>query len=76
MSPSETANISANHLHIGIFVAQIDGSILMANHSTIASEFDALKSSSWLITSFTLAGAATQTLVSIMLLCFLVPEGS
>ncbi|KAM7211592.1 Major facilitator superfamily domain containing protein [Rhypophila decipiens] len=49
-------------LLIGIFVAHTDGSILLATHSTIASEFDALKSSSWLITSFTLAGAATQTL--------------
>ena len=50
---------------IGIFVANADGSILLATHSTIASEFDALSSSSWLITSFVLAGAATQTLVSV-----------
>ncbi|KAJ4416609.1 hypothetical protein N0V85_002210 [Neurospora sp. IMI 360204] len=47
---------------LGIFVAQTDGSILMATHAIIASEFNALKNSSWLIISFSLAGAATQTL--------------
>ncbi|KAK3391496.1 major facilitator superfamily domain-containing protein [Sordaria brevicollis] len=47
---------------LGIFVAQCDGSILMATHAIIASEFNALKDSSWLIISFSLAGAATQTL--------------
>ncbi|KAL2264168.1 hypothetical protein VTK26DRAFT_1286 [Humicola hyalothermophila] len=49
-------------LLIGIFVAHADGSILLATHSTIASEFNDLGNSSWLITSFALAGAATQTL--------------
>lgn len=48
---------------LGIFVAQTDGSILMATHAIIASEFNVLKDSSWLIVSFSLAGAATQTLV-------------
>ena len=47
----------------GIFVAQIDGSILMATYPVIASEFDDLKNATWLVTSFALAGAATQTLV-------------
>ncbi|KAK3949854.1 major facilitator superfamily domain-containing protein [Pseudoneurospora amorphoporcata] len=47
---------------LGIFVAQTDGSILLATHTIIASEFNALKYSSWLIISFSLAGAATQTL--------------
>ncbi|EAA30567.2 MFS general substrate transporter [Neurospora crassa] len=47
---------------LGIFVAQTDTSILMATHAIIASEFKALKDSSWLIISFSLAGAATQTL--------------
>ncbi|KAK3321999.1 major facilitator superfamily domain-containing protein [Apodospora peruviana] len=49
-------------LLIGIFVAHTDGSIMLATHPIIASEFDKLSSSSWLITSFALAGAATQTL--------------
>lgn len=43
-----------------------DGSILLATHPIIASEFNDLGNSSWLITSFTLAGAATQTLVSLL----------
>lgn len=47
---------------LGIFVAQTDGFFLMATHAIIASEFNALKDSSWLIISFSLAGAATQTL--------------
>ncbi|KAK4241185.1 major facilitator superfamily domain-containing protein [Achaetomium macrosporum] len=49
-------------LLIGIFVAHADGSILLATHPIIASEFNDLENSSWLITSFALAGAATQTL--------------
>ncbi|KAK0750096.1 major facilitator superfamily domain-containing protein [Schizothecium vesticola] len=46
----------------GIFVAQIDGSILLATYPVIASEFNDLKNATWLVTSFALAGAATQTL--------------
>ncbi|KAK3291893.1 major facilitator superfamily domain-containing protein [Chaetomium fimeti] len=49
-------------LLIGIFVAHADGSILLATHPIIASEFNDLENSSWLITGFALAGAATQTL--------------
>ncbi|KAL2130069.1 hypothetical protein VTI74DRAFT_6926 [Chaetomium olivicolor] len=49
-------------LLIGIFVGHADGSILLATHPIIASEFNDLGNSSWLITSFALAGAATQTL--------------
>ena len=48
---------------VGIFVANADGSILLATHATIASDFNDLGNSTWLITSFALAGAATQTLV-------------
>lgn len=50
-------------LKTGIFVGHADGSILLATHPIIASEFNDLGNSSWLITSFALAGAATQTLV-------------
>lgn len=35
---------------------------MLATHPAIASEFNDLKDSPWLITSFALAGAATQTL--------------
>lgn len=43
-------------------MAHTDGSILLATHSNIASEFNALSDSTWLLTSFALAGAATQTI--------------
>ncbi|KAB5578076.1 major facilitator superfamily domain-containing protein [Coniochaeta sp. 2T2.1] len=46
----------------GILVAEIDGSIVMATHPLIASEFDDLSNSTWLITGFQLAGAVTQPL--------------
>jgi MFS family permease len=44
-------------------VAEIDGSIVMATHPLIASEFNDLSNSTWLITAFALAGAVTQPLV-------------
>ncbi|KAJ4287750.1 hypothetical protein N0V90_012454 [Kalmusia sp. IMI 367209] len=47
-------------LLIGVFISNADGSILMATHPIIASEFDALHDSSWLLTSFGLAAAAIQ----------------
>lgn len=50
-------------LLIGTFTANADGSLVMATHPTIASEFDDLENSSWLFVAFALAGAATQTLV-------------
>ncbi|KAJ9150167.1 MFS general substrate transporter [Coniochaeta hoffmannii] len=49
-------------LLIGILVAEIDGSIVMATHPLIASEFNDLGNSTWLITGFALAGAVTQPL--------------
>lgn len=49
-------------LLIGILVAEIDGSIVMATHPLIASEFNDLANSTWLITGFALAGAVTQPL--------------
>jgi hypothetical protein len=47
----------------GVFISNMDGSILLATHSVISSEFDALSSSSWLLTSYALAMASVQTLV-------------
>ncbi|KAF1950460.1 MFS general substrate transporter [Byssothecium circinans] len=49
-------------LLIGVFISNADGSLLMATHPIIASEFDALHDSNWLLTSFGLASAATQPL--------------
>lgn len=50
-------------LMIGVFVSNVDGSLILATHPIIASEFDALESSSWLFSGFILAAAATQTMV-------------
>lgn len=47
--------------HIAVFISNADSTIVMATHATIASEFMALESSSWLYTGFTLASTATQT---------------
>ncbi|KAF2704667.1 MFS general substrate transporter [Pleomassaria siparia CBS 279.74] len=49
-------------LLIGGFISNADGSLLLATHPSIASEFNALADSSWLVTSFALATAATQPL--------------
>ncbi|KAK2597096.1 hypothetical protein N8I77_012964 [Diaporthe amygdali] len=46
---------------LAVFIANADGSIVMATHAVIASEFMALESSSWLFTGFILASTATQT---------------
>ncbi|KAF2661455.1 MFS general substrate transporter [Lophiostoma macrostomum CBS 122681] len=49
-------------LLIGGFISNADGSLLMATHPVIASEFNALDDSSWLLTSFALASVATLPL--------------
>lgn len=49
-------------LLIGSFISSADGSLLFATHPIIASEFNALHDSSWLITSFALAQAVSQPL--------------
>ncbi|KAF2727601.1 MFS general substrate transporter [Polyplosphaeria fusca] len=49
-------------LLIGGLISNADGSLLLATHPIIASEFNALSQSSWLLTSFALASAATQPL--------------
>jgi len=64
-SPVSATNAGAiiSVLLLGIFVAHADESILLATHPVIASEFGQLDNSSWLIISFALAGASTQSLV-------------
>lgn len=46
----------------GIFTSNLDGSIVLATHPRIASEFNALEESSWIFISFLLAGVSTQIL--------------
>ncbi|CAK7216014.1 hypothetical protein SCUCBS95973_002661 [Sporothrix curviconia] len=48
-------------LLIGVVVSNADGSLMLATHPVIASEFNDLESSSWLFGGFILASAATQT---------------
>ena len=50
-------------LVIGVFTGNADGSLVLATHSTIASEFNSLAASGWLITAFALAGASFQNIV-------------
>ncbi|KAF5592188.1 multidrug resistance [Fusarium subglutinans] len=49
-------------LLIGIFTSNADGSLVLATHPVIASEFGKLQDSSWLFISFMLASAASQTI--------------
>ncbi|KAJ9137702.1 Vacuolar membrane amino acid uptake transporter fnx2 [Pleurostoma richardsiae] len=49
-------------LLLAVFVFNADSSLVMATHPIIASEFNALESSSWLVTGFGLAGSATQVI--------------
>ncbi|KAK9771493.1 putative Major facilitator superfamily transporter [Seiridium cardinale] len=48
-------------LLIGAFTANADGSLVMATHPIIGSEFNDLENSSWLFIGFMLAGSATQS---------------
>ncbi|KAF5653743.1 major facilitator family transporter [Fusarium heterosporum] len=48
-------------LLIGVFTSNADGSLVLATHPVIASEFGKLQDSSWLFISFMLASAASQT---------------
>jgi hypothetical protein len=58
------ANISVARivsvLLIGSFISNADGSLFYATHPIIASEFNAIEDSTWLMTSFALAQAVTQ----------------
>ncbi|KAI5927578.1 major facilitator superfamily domain-containing protein [Camillea tinctor] len=49
-------------LLIGVFASNADGSLVIATHPVIASEFNDLENSSWLFIGFLLAGIATQSL--------------
>jgi MFS family permease len=63
---AETSFVSVGRivcvLLIGSFISNADGSLLMATHPIIASEFNALHDSSWLLVSFSLAQAVSQPL--------------
>lgn len=64
-APSSTVIKVVLILILGSFTANADGSLVLATHATIASEFNALSTSSWIFISFSLVGAATQAAVCI-----------
>lgn len=49
-------------LLLGVFVANADGSLVIASGQHIASEFQQLSQASWIVTSYVLAQAASQPL--------------
>jgi hypothetical protein len=59
----------AHHTSLGVFIANADGSLVLATSGTISSDFDDLGSAGWLITSYTLAMCAAQSLVSLLRIC-------
>ncbi|KAN0099992.1 MFS general substrate transporter [Hyaloscypha variabilis] len=60
----ESKNISGviSILLIGVFIANADTSLVLVTSGTISSEFNDLENAGWLITSYTLAMCATQSL--------------
>ncbi|KAE9968812.1 hypothetical protein EG328_007270 [Venturia inaequalis] len=59
-NPGVAPSLVVLALTIGVFIAQLDTSFVLATHSTIASEFDQLANSSWLVVSYSLAMCAVQ----------------
>ncbi|OQV04216.1 hypothetical protein CLAIMM_09132 [Cladophialophora immunda] len=49
-------------LLMGVFLANGDSSVVLATNQHIASEFDALSSAAWLLTTYTLAQCSSQPL--------------
>jgi hypothetical protein len=47
-----------------VFVANAEGSLVLATYGRISSEFDDLENASWLVTSYVLAMSAAQPMVS------------
>ncbi|KAF7872240.1 hypothetical protein EAF04_003164 [Stromatinia cepivora] len=63
-SPENSRNITGviSILLLGVFIANADGSLVLATSGTISSEFNDLGNAGWLISSYTLAMCATQSL--------------
>ena len=51
---------------IGAFIANADGSILLATYSTISSELGSMENASWLVVTYSLATCAIQPTVCCM----------
>ncbi|PVH69326.1 putative multidrug resistance protein fnx1 [Cadophora sp. DSE1049] len=52
--------INLTKLKTGVFVANAEGSLVLATYGRISSEFNDLKNASWLVTSYVLAVSAVQ----------------
>jgi len=50
-------------ISVGVFVANADTSLVLVTSGTISSEFQEFENAGWIITSYTLAMCATQSLV-------------
>ncbi|CCD48476.1 similar to MFS mdr transporter, partial sequence [Botrytis cinerea T4] len=58
----EESIYTQSHNSLGVFIANADGSLVLATSGTISSEFNDLGNAGWLISSYMLAMCATQSL--------------
>ncbi|MCJ1311354.1 hypothetical protein MMC25_005025 [Agyrium rufum] len=53
-------------LLLGVFIANADGSIMLATYGVISSEVGSLDDASWLVVTYTLAMCAIQPMVGVL----------
>jgi MFS family permease len=58
-------NTVLSSLHPGVFIANADGTVVLATYGTISSHFPKLEYASWLVTSYVLAMCAAQPIVGV-----------
>jgi hypothetical protein len=63
LSDIELRSSADRGISSGVFVANADSSLVLATSGTISSEFRDFENAGWIITSYTLAMCATQSLV-------------
>jgi MFS family permease len=62
-SPKSNTAATISLLLIGVFMANVDSSLVLATNSAISSSFSQLRSASWLTTSYVMATCAAQPIV-------------
>jgi hypothetical protein len=67
--PTQAPRIAYSQWTTGVFIANADVSLVLATSGTISSEFNQLGNAGWLITSYTLAMCAAQSLVASLSTC-------
>ena len=60
---NEKSHFKSTDPEIGAFIANADGTIVLATYSTISSELGAMENASWLVVSYSLATCAIQPTV-------------